>query len=106
MTITEVTKNGGTVSFRFSMTLGLAGTIAAGIWWAAVFAQEVDTLRGEVDTNRAYSEDMGKQVFSLRERAAANDATGAAVKQRLNSIDSTLQRIESKMDRAAREDAQ
>ena len=96
------TFNGPKVTFRLSMTLGLAGTIAAGIWWAAAFTQEVRTMQDDIETNRVYSEDVGKQVFGLRVRAAANDATGKAVQQRLNSIDSILQRIERKIDRATR----
>ncbi len=93
-------KNNMRVTFRLSMTLGLAGTIAAGIWWAAAFTQEVHTMKSDIETNRGYSEDMGKQVFGLRVRAAADDATGKAVEQRLNSIDNILQRIERKIDRA------
>ena len=92
--------NGMRVTFRLSMTLGLAGTIAAGIWWASAFTQEVRTMQGEIKVNRESREDMGKQVFGLRVRAAADDATGKAVEQRLNSIDRVLQRIERKIDRA------
>ncbi len=93
-------KNGSRVTFRLSMTLGLAGTIAAGIWWAAAFTQEVRTMQDDIVVNRDRSVDMGEQVFSLRVRAAADDATGKAVQQRLNSIDNILQRIERKIDRA------
>ena len=97
-------KNNMRVTFRLSMTLGLAGTIAAGIWWASAFTQEVrkdlQTIQSNIETNREHSEDVGRQVFGLRVRAAANDATGKAVQQRLNSIDNILQRIERKIDRA------
>ena len=96
------TFNGPKVTFRLSMTLGLAGTIAAGIWWAAAFTQEVQTMRGDIETNREHSVDVGRQVFGLRVRAAADDATGKAVEQRLNSIDTILQRIERKLDRVTR----
>ncbi len=81
------------------MTLGLAGTIAAGIWWAAAFTQEVRTMQDDIESQKKYSEDMGKQVFGLRVRAAADDATGKAVEQRLDSIDDVLKRIERKIDR-------
>ncbi len=100
MTIAQ--PNGPKFAFRSAIVLSIAGTIAAGIWWAAAFTQEVRTMQDDIEVNRTYSDDMGKQVFGLRVRAAANDATGKAVEQRLNSIDSILQRIERKIDRATR----
>ncbi len=100
------TGNGARVAFRVAMAISLGGTIASGIWWASAFTQEVRTMQGEIQQNKKSSDRIGTAVFSLRERAAADDATGRATEQRLDSIDDTLRRIEGKIDRATRGPAQ
>ena len=99
--------NGNRIVFRGAMVLGLAGTIASSIWWAAAFTQEVKMMQTQVDRNGKYGIDLSRDVFSLRERAAADDAddraTMKATENRLDSIDSTLRRIEGKIDNATRE---
>ncbi len=103
MTDTRITSgNGQRVVFRGVMILSLIGTVASGIWWAAAFTQEVRTMQESIEHNTEYSVDMGKQVFSLRERAAADGATNRATQRRLKAIDDTLRRIEGKIDQATR----
>ena len=89
--------------FRGVMVLGLLSSVASGIWWAAAFTQEVKMMQVQVERNKTFSVDMGNDVRSLRERAAADDAddraTMKATEQRLDSIDSTIRRIEGKIDK-------
>lgn len=75
----------------------------AGVWWASGFTQEVRTMQGSVEDNEDAVIVLRRDVFSLRERAAAGDATGKATERRLDSIDGTLRRIEEKLDRATRQ---
>ena len=97
-----ISSSNGRNIYRVTMTTSLLGAILAGVWWAAGFTQEVRTMQSEIKINKTFSDSMGRDVFSLRERAAADDATGRATQQRLNSIDRTLQRIETKIDNATR----
>ncbi len=104
--MTELQINGTRIVFRSLMVLSLAGSVASGIWWASGFTQEVRTMQEEIAKNKEYSFNMGQSVFSLRERAATDDAddraTAKATEYRLNSIDNTLRRIEAKIDRGNR----
>ncbi len=97
----EVLLNGSKVVFRSVIVLSLAGSVASGIWWASAFTRDVQLMQKEIAKNKQFSDDMGRIVFSLRERAAADDAddraTSEATEYRLNSIDNTLRRIEDKM---------
>jgi len=98
----EIQNNSSKVVFRMSITMGLILAIASGIWWAAAFTQEVITMQSEVLKNRRFSEEMGIQVFRLRERAAADIVVEKSVERRLDSIDNTLRRIELKLDQVNR----
>ena len=98
----EIQNNDSKVVFRMSITLGLILAVASGIWWAAAFTQEVITMQSDVLKNRRFSEEMGIQVFRLREHAAADIVMEKAVERRLDSIDNTLRRIEGKLDQVNR----
>ncbi len=103
--LTSGSGNGTRIAFVL-LVLSLIGTLASGVWWASAFTHDVETMQGEIQKNKQSSDDIGAAVFTLRERAAADDATARATEQRLNSIDNTLTRIERKIDRATRGPAQ
>lgn len=102
----EMQLNGTRIVFRSIIVVSLVSSVASGIWWASAFTQEVRMMQENITKNKLYSIEMGQSVFKLRERAATDDAddraTLKATEYRLNSIDATLRRIETKIDSATR----